>query len=64
MSDCIFSIGDRVVVARNSERVPSNSFVGMTGKAIRYFAGDAIVKFDDGDEHFIYQFDLEKVDEI
>lgn len=41
-----FHIGDRVIVARNFERMPSASYIGKHGEIIGFKYRDAIVRLD------------------
>lgn len=55
-----FSVGDYVVVARNSERVPERALIGMTGKVIGFRSKDVAVLSELHGLCFIYEDDLEK----
>ncbi len=55
-----FSVGDRVIVFQNSERV--HGLIGSTGVIVGFRSNDAIVRFNNGGEHFIYENDLKNFD--
>lgn len=56
----IFTIGDRVVVMKNSERIPEYAKIGEHGTVIGYACDDCKIEFDDGSIVYIWYIDLEK----
>lgn len=60
MSKNKFNIGDRVMVFQNSERIPCAACIGKTGTVIYHKCRDAVVEFDDGSKHAIWEIDLKK----
>lgn len=57
-----FSVGERVIVYKNSERIPKAARIGKVGIITGLCATDCWIQFDDGELACICSKDIVRVD--
>lgn len=55
-----FNIGDKVIVVKNTERIPEEARLGEHGKIVGFKSNDCIVEFDGKLLGYIVYHDLAK----